>query len=190
MLERLSSRRGSDLACVHRRLGDTRLILALGAAYLVSQATIASILHDLDPVVVLRLQTTLSVEVFTSILDRWRAAGLLPTYWRHYWLDFPHPFLYGTLLAAALARAFDANGLDARFDRLLLVPFVAGALDLVENLCHVAMLLDTRLVTAPMVVASGLAANLKWIGALGSTVAVPALFAHAWWRRRQTAGSA
>jgi hypothetical protein len=167
------------------RLCDTRLILALGVAYLVSQATIASILHDLDPAVVLRLQTTLSVEVFTSILDHWRAAGLLPTYWRHYWLDFTHPFLYSTLLTAMLAKAFDANGLDARFDRLLLVPFAAGALDVVENLCHVAMLLDARLVVVPLVVASGLAANLKWLGALGSALAVPALFAYARWRCRE-----
>jgi hypothetical protein len=180
MLERHSSR-------IRARLADTRLILALGVAYLVSQATIASILHDLDPAVVLRLQTTFSMDVFSSILERWRAAGLLPTYWRHYWLDFPHPFLYSALLAAALAKAFDANGFDARFDRLLLVPFVAGALDLVENLCHVAMLLDARLVAAPLVIASGLAANLKWLGALGSALAVPALFARAWWRRRQEA---
>ncbi len=168
---------------IRASLSNAKLTAALSVAYLLSQAAIGSILHELDPPTVLRLQTTFSVEVFTSILEQWRSAGLIDTYWSHYRLDFPHPILYSALLAALLARAFDANGLGPRYDRLLLVPFIAGALDLVENLSHVIMLGDETRIAQPLVALSGLAANLKWLGALGSMVAVIVLFARARMRK-------
>lgn len=164
---------------IRASLTNTKLIVALGVAYLVSQAVIASILHELDPPTVLRLQTTFSVEVFRSILAQWSDAGLIDTYWSHYRLDFLHPFLYSALLAALLARALDTNGLGPRYDRVLLIPFVAGALDVVENLSHVVMLWDQTRIAQPLVAVSGLAANLKWLGALGSLSAAMVLFARA-----------
>ena len=168
---------------IRARLGSWWLIGGLGVLYFISQAIIGSILHALDPSTVLELQTTLSSKTFAGILGQWRETGLLETYWRHYYFDFPHPFLYSTFLAALLSKAFDANDIDHRYDNLLIIPFGAGALDLVENLCHVTMLLDADAITAPRVVLSGIAANLKWLGALACIAAVAMLAVRAGFRK-------
>ncbi len=130
------------------------------------------------------MQTTLSAEVFAATLEQWRAAGLIETYWRHYYFDFAHPFLYGGFLSALLAKGFEVNRIPSRYDNLLLIPFVAGGFDLIENSCHVAMLSNQSLVGAPMVLLSGIAANLKWLGALGCIIAVGALALRARFRKK------
>lgn len=157
-------------------VGNWKTIAILGIAYGVSQAIIGSILHPLGTSTVLELQTTLSVETFSQIIEQWRTAGMLDTYWRHYLLDFIHPALYGGFLAAMLAKGFDLNNVDARHDNALLVPVIAGALDLVENLCHVAMLTTPSNINAPLVVLGGTAANLKWLLVLGSLVSIAFFF--------------
>lgn len=157
---------------VRMRTGNWKVIVPLGAAYLLSQTTIAFILHDLDPVRVLRLQTTLSADVFTSIIDGWREAGLLDLYWRHYWFDFSHPLLYGGLLAALLAMTLERNQLSAAWTPLLLMPMIAAGLDLFENLAHVTMLSKAGSIDQPWVALSGLAASCKWVFVLASACVV------------------
>ncbi len=145
------------------RLSAWPVILVAGTIYLASQLGIAWLLGEIEPATVLRLQTTLSPETFTKIVASLRESGLITSYWRHYLLDFVHPLCYALFLSACLARAFDANAVPARYDILLLIPFIAGGLDLVENLAHVLFLLQPEAIVAPLVALSGLAAIGKWL---------------------------
>ncbi len=150
------------LARLRRLLGRARTAALLGVTFALSQAAIAALLRPLGGAEVIRLQTTLSAADFTATLDRWRAAGLIDVYWRHYAIDFVHPLLYGAFLAALLARGLEANRIAHRYDVVLLVPLAAGLLDLVENTIHVALLADPGRIGPTPVVASGVAAILKW----------------------------
>lgn len=143
-------------------LSPWRAIAITGIVYFVSQAGITWLLGEIEPATVLRLQTTLSAQTFRDIVASLRESGLITSYWRHYLLDFVHPLWYALFLSACLARAFDATAVSSKFDTVLFVPFVAGGLDLVENLAHVVFLLQPDAIVAPLVVLSGLAAIGKW----------------------------
>jgi len=151
------------LSRLREGLRSWRVIWLSGAVYLASQIAIASILHPLDPLVVLELQTSLSSEAVAAILQQWRELELIDGYWRHYWLDFVHPLWYGVFLAALLARGFEANQLAPRYDTLILLPFVAAGFDLLENTLHVVFLLDEASITPAAVAISGSAAIAKWL---------------------------
>ncbi len=166
-------------AWVRRHLADWRIIGVFGAAYLLSQVTIAATLGAIGPEQVLRLQTTLSPAVFSAIVQDWQSTGVIDGYWRHYRYDFIHPLWYGVWLAAAMAKAFEANRIEARHDPWLCLPLVAASLDLVENLFHVLFLSWPSTVVAPLVVLSGLAALAKWLLAGASLAVVVSLSARA-----------
>lgn len=170
---------------LRRRLGGYKSSLLFGVLYFTSQAIIGSILHDLDPNLVLQLQTSFSPDFFKETIEAWRQAGLLDQYWSHYWLDFPHPLLYGTFLASLLALGFERNRLPASYNRLLLVPYGPAALDLTENLCHVAMLSNESLIAQPLVGISAAAACGKWLGVTCCLVAVAILTVRSFLRREQ-----
>ncbi len=157
-------------------LGRRPVILAFGAIYLLSQITIITILDPLGTDEVLRLQTTFSPETFASIKAGWIDAGLLDSYWRHFLFDFVHPVWYGLFLAALLAGGLDFARASARYDFILLAPFVAGACDFVENCLHVWFLVDPGMVANPWVAISGAFTNLKWLLFLPCFVAAAALY--------------
>lgn len=163
------------LAGMRERLGRAGVLVLLGIAFAVSQATILTLLHPVGGAAVFRFQTTLSAADFAATLERWRAAGVLDAYWRHYALDFIHPVLYASFVAALLARGLDANRISHRYDTVLLAPLVAGTFDLVENAIHVALLADPARIGPLPVVASGVAAILKWTLLAASLVTAAAL---------------
>lgn len=165
------------LGALRARWSGVRAVVALGALYAVSQAAIAALLHPIEPLAVLRLQTTLSAERVAAILAGWRDAGLLGAWARHFWLDFLHPFVYTAFLVALLARGLEARGLPRRWDALLLLPIAAAAFDLVENVLHVSFLSAPAAIAAPWVALAGAAAIAKWALAAASLVAAAALAA-------------
>lgn len=161
-------------ATLRARLDSWPLILVFGLIYFVSQAAIAVIVHPLGADMLI-VQTTLSDEHVREIFARWATAGLLDTYASHYRFDNIHPLWYAMLLATMLAKGFSANGVPARFNVLLLLPFVAGACDVTENLFHQSFLADRANITAAHVLMGNGAAIVKWLLALGCLLGVGAL---------------
>jgi len=162
------------LASLRQRLDNGTLIVCFGAIYLASQAWIGRIVHPLGPEM-LFVQTTLSAERVREIFAAWEAAGLLDVYASHYRYDMIHPLWYGVFLAAALAKGFNANAVPARFNGLLLLPFLAAGCDVLENRVHQAFLAERAAITPAAVLLGNGAANLKWLIAAGAVLAVGAL---------------
>lgn len=159
---------------LRRRLDSWTVIAVFGVIYFASQITLGTIVHPLGPDMLV-VQTTLSADDVRAIFATWEAAGLLDTYASHYRFDMIHPLWYSLFLAALLAKGLNANALDARWNRLLLMPFAAGACDVVENFLHLGYLADRATITASNVLVSNGAANLKWALAIASVIAVISL---------------
>ncbi len=168
-------------------LGRRSSIFTFAAIYLVSQAAILAILDPLGTDKVLQLQTTFSAETFAAIKAGWVQAGLLENYWRHFLFDFVHPLWYGLFLASLLAGGMNFAGMSSRYDPVVLVPFVAGACDFVENSVHVWFLLDPTMVANPWVPISATFTNIKWFLFLPSFVIAAALYQRGLARRRAEA---
>lgn len=152
------------------RFAHTRVIIFFGLLYAVSQIALGIIIHHLDTLLFLKAQTTFSADVLTDLLTQWDQAGLMPHYLHHFYLDFFHPFWYAMFLAAFLAKAMDLNHLSDNYNPLLLMPMVAGVMDLVENSFHVFYISDIEAIASWQVGVSALAANVKW-GLAGLSVA-------------------
>lgn len=174
----------STWAVLRERLDDWRVIIAFGVIYVASQTALAVIVAPLGGDM-LRVQTSLSAETVRGIFARWDDLGLLPVYSAHYTLDMVHPIWYAVLLAAMLAKGFNANQVATRWNPLLSLPFAAAACDVIENLAHIAFLADRSMITTGWVLLANGAANIKWLIALGSVVAVLALTWRAY-RQRDT----
>lgn len=146
-----------------RRFGTPKAVLLLGAIYLASQIAIASIIHDMGALEFLKAQTTFSRATYVEQVKQWQERELMGDYRRHFYLDFLHPLWYALFLSALMAAGFNRNGLSSRSDRILCLPFAAGAMDLVENCFHVRFISDVDTIPSWMIVASATAANLKWL---------------------------
>ncbi|MFP4477482.1 MAG: hypothetical protein ACLFOY_18105 [Desulfatibacillaceae bacterium] len=144
-------------------LANGRMALLLLAAYAVSQGGIYLVLQDISHDV-LKLQTTFSPEVFAGILESWGEAGRA-RYVAHFFLDFFHPLIYGAFLAVAgtwAAAPFFRE--SSRLRRTFVVlPFVAGFCDLMENVLHLHMLGHWREVSGSVLGTSAVFACVKWI---------------------------
>jgi hypothetical protein len=142
-------------------LDSTKLIAITGIVYLISQIGISMIIH---PIVssVARLQTTVSSDVVLSIINEWLKTGDVQYYLRHFYLDFAHPFWYSLFLASAISRIFNVISIQNKYNFLLLLPFVAGLLDLIENVLHLIFIADTANITPAMTFMSGTASMTKW----------------------------
>ncbi len=145
-----------------KHFGETRIVLISGIIYFISQAIIASILHDLNPMLFVKAQTTFSKEVYLELISTWQAAGLMPHYFNHFYIDFFHPVFYAVFLSALMAKAMNLNGASSGYNRLLLLPFIAGAMDLVENCFHLSFISYVDSITQTKIIISALAANIKW----------------------------
>ena len=119
--------------------------------------------------------TRISAAHVQAIFARWDAAGLLPRYASHYRVDMIHPLWYSALLAASLAKGFAAHAVPARWNSLLLLPFVSGTCDIAENLVHLTFLADRANITPGAVLLGNGAALVKWALAASSIVAVAIL---------------
>lgn len=167
------------------RFGNPRAILLLGLLYLCLQAIIVVGLQHLGTASFFSAQTTFSMDVYLRYLHGWQEAGLMGYYRGHYRYDFILPFLYSLFLAAILSFALMRNGLGGKWNALVPLPFVAGALDLVENVFHLFFINAPESITPVTIFASALAANLKW-GLSGiAIVAAVALLLRAWISRRR-----
>jgi len=145
-----------------RRFGTPKAVLILGSIYLASQITIASIIHDMGALAFLRAQTTFSRTAYVEQVKQWQERGLMGDYKRHFTFDFPHPIWYALFLGALMAAGLNRSRAPARLDRLLCLPFIAGAMDLVENCFHLRFISDVDSIPSWMIVASASAANIKW----------------------------
>ncbi|MBY0275743.1 hypothetical protein K2Z84_10390 [Candidatus Binatia bacterium] len=163
------------LSAFRRRTATGRFVAVSGVVYLVSQLAIGHILDPLGPLDVLRAQTTLDPSVVAAIFARWREQHLMDAYVRHYFLDFVHPALYAAFLGASLSLLLDRNRLSPSWNVILLLPIVAALCDLLENVSHVAFLVDRANLTPARVAVSGIAAIAKWLLAAGSLAAIALL---------------
>jgi hypothetical protein len=160
---------------IRRLAGSLPVILISGLLFVVSQSILAWYFHRVGAGMALRLQTTLSSETFRAIVTGWQLTGKTALYLDHFYFDTFHPFWYSVFLSLLLARVFVANGVPRRYDFVLLLPFVAGALDLIENALHLWFLADLGRATAVPVALSGTASIVKWVLAAGGTVTVGVL---------------
>lgn len=163
------------LVGLRRRLATTRALTGFGAIYVVSQATIGVIIHPLGTVKFLRAQTSFSRETFLALTAEWERAHLLGRYWLHFRFDFVHPLWYACLLAGLLARMLDRRAAGPRANALLVLPFAAGAMDLVENSFQVHLLARRPDVSQVAITASAIASNGKWLLAASSLLVAAGL---------------
>lgn len=152
------------------------VIVFFAVIYVISQASIAVVVEPVGSLTVLHLQTTLSVETFRALVDGLYTRGVVNAYIAHYYYDFLHPLWYAGLLALLLARGFERQAVPAERNSLLLVPFVAGLGDLLENSLHLYMVLDTANISPGRVLAANGAAIGKWTLVAGCIVAILALW--------------
>ncbi|MBI9077124.1 MAG: hypothetical protein JEZ02_17070 [Desulfatibacillum sp.] len=143
-------------------LASGRLCFILGGLYLVNQILIGWIVHPLGADM-LNLQLTLNEAVFSKIVQGW-SQDQLAIYYRHFYLDFLHPFIYAGFLASAIATLSKQEGTSTvsmhRF--LFYLPFVAGTCDLLENCLHLFLIPRVPDIPEALVALSGGATNIKW----------------------------
>ena len=156
---------------------DSNFLIAIfGILYFASQIKIASIVHPLG-IDMLRIQTTLSSETFKAIASGWIASGQINIYYQHFHYDNIHPLWYSIFLSLLIARTFKINGVNPKFNFIILTPFVAGICDLFENMMHLYFLADLNRATPALVALSGTATNTKWFLSLSGVALVSVLVA-------------
>ena len=166
-----------------------RLLAVSSIVYCCSQLAIGAILEPLGIDRVMRLQTTLSAEVMTSVLNGWRDAGLIHWYTRHFYVDFFHPVFYVTMLIALLSRLLSDGNFPPKWNLLLLVPVTAGAMDIVENIFQLMFVADPASLTSAAAFVSGAATMTKWGLAFFSVCAIIVLTAKRMGRGRTSQGT-
>ena len=155
------------------------LIIIFGIIYFTSQFIIGSIVYPLGTGNVLALQTTLSSDIFKEITSGWIVSGQIGMYYKHFYFDNFHPIWYSIFLSLMIARTFKVNGINPKFNFLILTPFIAGICDLIENAMHLYFLSDLRRATPALVALSGTATNIKWFLAF-SGVGIVFILTIAW----------
>jgi len=156
---------------------DSNFLIAIfGILYFASQIKIASIVHPLG-IDMLRIQTTLSSDTFKAIASGWIASGQINIYYQHFYYDNIHPVWYSIFLSLLIARTFKINGVNPKFNFIILTPFVAGICDLIENMMHLYFLADLNRATPALVALSGTATNTKWFLSLSGVALVSVLVA-------------
>ena len=165
------------------KIATLPIIIIFGVLYLISQTIIGIIIHDLNPLLFIKAQTTFSKVVLLDLFAQWHQAGLMPNYCRHFYFDFLHPLWYAGFLCALMAKAMNLNQIPQKFNLLLLIPIIAGLLDLVENSFHVLFISNADAITQPRIFVSALSANLKW-GLAGVSILIIAFMLVNYFRKR------
>ncbi|ACL06951.1 hypothetical protein Dalk_5281 [Desulfatibacillum aliphaticivorans] len=143
-------------------LSSGKVCLGLLVLYLVNQCIIAVIVHPLGADM-LNLQMTMNGALFAKIVQGW-TPDQLSAYYRHFYFDFPHPFIYAAFLASAVATlSKQLDAAKASMHRFLFyLPFVAATCDLLENCLHLVLIPMVPDVPGILVTISGAATNIKW----------------------------
>lgn len=142
--------------------GKPRVIITFGIIYFTSQFAIGSILHEIGIKELLVLQTTLSLHTFKSIIQNWTSEGLIGVYLSHFYFDMFHPIWYSIFLSSLLAFIIKKREIKKFSSLLVVMPFIAGVLDCVENIMHIFFLSRPEYLIAPLVIVSGVSAITKW----------------------------
>jgi hypothetical protein len=122
----------------------------------------------------LQLQLAFTEERFDYVISRWSAAGTLTLQERNLWIDLLFPPVYGAFLAGLL-------GLTARGSRgersrslsiILTLPFLAGALDWMENGSLLWLMAHFPEYSPGMILFASVIAAIKWGFLLVSIAAI------------------
>ncbi len=147
---------------LRNRLGSTRIMVISGLVYLVSQAAIGAILQPIGFGSVMRMQITVSDAALSSIFSDWFQRGIAKFYLQHFYLDFLHPVWYSVFLASCMSKILNVRSFGPRWSILLLLPFTAAALDIVENVMHLIFLYDPANISCTLAHLSGFSSITKW----------------------------
>lgn len=132
----------------------SKVFWILGLSCVLFQLAIAWILKDVaTPREIIVHQTTLSPEVFQSILDAWGPVRRERFLW-HYALDFIFPLFYSTFLYI-LMRKLRMKG--------AWIALVAGGMDEVENIIQMQIVLGWMSLESPLFYIGAGAAIVKWL---------------------------
>ncbi len=148
---------------IRQKLANRKIAIIFGILYLLSQLTIYLIIRDISGEQMLAFQTNFSKAVFLETIGAWKLAGMLDAFKLHFIPDYFHPIWYSVFLASLMALAFNSARVSERLNFLLLMPFIAGALDLVENTMQLIIISDIGGITDTKVFVAALAATTKWI---------------------------
>ena len=145
------------------RLSSGKSVVVFGAAFLVSQAVIVSMLLQLghsDPLI---LQLTFSRTVFMDILQKWGQPGI-GIYKKHFFVDYPHAFIYASFLASVIGSLMAEQDREPAYIDLALfsLPYGAGLCDLAENTLHLILISNPAAVSGTLVKISATMAWTKW----------------------------
>jgi hypothetical protein len=167
-----------------KKAGTAKIVIVFGVVYIISQAIIGLILHDLGPVQFVKAQTTFSKAVYLELARNWQQNGLMSFYEKHFYFDFLHPLWYSVFLSALIGYALNRGSFPTRYNGLMLMPFVAAIMDLIENFCHLKFISNLDAVSQSMIIVSALAANIKWGLAGLSLLSAAILFGRYFSKRR------
>jgi hypothetical protein len=154
--------RASLAGLVRERFAAPLSITITGAIFLVSQASIAWVLHRGDAALALiTLQTTFDPAAFDAVmssLNHDQVSALKG----HFLFDFLHPLWYGAFALLLLAWLFECNRVPGCFNALLWGAPLMALLDLLENLVHLPLITGHLQVSALPVAFAATCATLKW----------------------------
>ena len=150
---------------LREKMDSTRIIIITGALYLISQAAIGMILQPVGIGPFMRLQTSLSEDAVSSIINEWYQADIARFYLQHFYLDFLHPLWYSLFLVSCMSKIFNIQSLPGKWNYLLLLPFIAGIFDLIENILHLLFFSNRENITPFLACLSGTASIAKWAAA-------------------------
>lgn len=144
---------------------------------------------------VVALQLAFTPSRMEAVLNAWGASGR-QAYLLSLAPDFFYPLAYACALGAWIAFLTAIPGRAPSFWVLFLftLPFVAAAMDYVENFLHLWMLALTDSLSPSLIFLASLAAAIKWGLAGISLLSLPPLFLRRWMigrvsaRKQQNAG--
>jgi len=151
----------------------SRMVAVGWVIYLASQANIVRLLGSTAERLV-ALQTATSHARVIEVLAAWTAEDRAH-FAAHLPFDLAHALIYPVVLVLSLALGFRAAGVPRRFDGLLCLPFLAGALDEVENFAHHVAVQAAPDVPFWAFAVGSPASILKWTIAFTALLALPAL---------------
>ncbi len=148
---------------LRQKLANSRLFFIFGCLFLASQLLIAYIISPLDGARLVQLQTTFSVTTFQQIIADWESQNLLRFFYQHQIFDlFLHPVWYSIFLGAGLALSMNAAKIAEKYNAVLILPFIAGICDVLENSMHLILITYPDFINTFTVRLSACFASGKW----------------------------
>lgn len=152
-----------------RRFFNAPWLVGISALlFLVSQATIGSILHPIGAATLLKVQTTFfSAQDYLAFFAELRQQELLQHYANHLVVDAWHPLWYGLFGVSLLAVLMQRLNLADCNNGLLALPVLAACCDVIENHIQLVFLTGDTQITNALVILSTTSSLIKWVAVLG-----------------------